>query len=168
MSHNTVESVDECDKMKVIHKINDKLIQWKITGINLVYAIGCCIIILASFLPYVYCEQQTMSLMEGNDGIFFLMIAVLIFIFIAFEKKKITGVIGIVMVYLGTYELIYTFTVMSKSGQVIDIKAGYYVLLMGILVMLAASSYFVYRNGLKDIINKVFDRFFPVKATKEQ
>lgn len=148
--------------------MKNKLENWKLTGNNLVYALGCIVMVLAGFLPYVHSEGHNMSLMDGNDGIFFLMFAVLIFIFIVFEKKKVVGILGIILTYLGAYELAHTFGVMSKTGQALSLKPGYFVLLAGTLIVLAASSYFVYRNGLKDLINRVFDRFFPVKEAKEQ
>lgn len=145
----------------------EQLNRLKLTGLNIIYITGCIVSVLACFMPYVYSEQKTMSLMEGTDGIFFLMFAVLIFIFIAFEKEKVVGVLGLVMVYFGIYELTHTYGVMSKTGQAVSLKTGYFVLLAGTIIMLAGVSYFVYRNGLKDIINKVFDRLFPMKDEKK-
>lgn len=143
--------------------MKNKLEEWKLTGNNLVYALGCMVMVLAGFLPYVHSEGKNLSLMDGTDGIFFLMLAVLIVIFIVFEKKKTVGVLGIILTYLGAYELAHTYGVISKTGQAISYRPGYFVLLAGTCIVLAASSYFVYRNGLKNLINRVFDRCFPVK-----
>lgn len=141
--------------------------RWNLKGNHLVYAIGCLFMVIAGFLPYVNNDKGNLSLMDGTDGIFFLMFSVLMFIFIVFDKEKVVGVLGIIAVYLGAYELAHTFGVMQKTGQAIALKQGYFVLLMGTIIILAASSYFIYRHGLKAFINKIFDRLFPVKETEK-
>ena len=145
----------------------EKLKRLRMTGLNLWFAIGCILVVIASFMPYVHSDQATQSLMEGTDGIFFLMFTVLIFIFIVFDKENITGVLGLIMVYFGAYELLHTYGIKSRTGQAVTLKAGYFVLLFGTAVLLVGGSYFVYSHGLKTWINRIFDRFFPVKGTKE-
>ena len=139
----------------------------KFTVINMIYICACVVIVLASFFPYVYSDQKTMSLMDSTDGIFFLMFTILIFIFIVYERKKTVGILSIVLLYLCAYELIHTYSVMSKSGEVISLKIGYYILLLGTVVLLVGVGSFVYQNGLKQQINKLFEKFFPLKETKE-
>lgn len=138
--------------------MKEKLKKWNMAGNHLVYAIGCIIIVLASFLPYVISNEKSMTLMEGYDGIFFLMMAVLIFIFISYEKKTTVGVLGIVMTYLGAYELIHTATVLNKREKLNNIQFGYFVLLVGTLVMLVASSIFVYQKVVKKVVRKVSEK----------
>lgn len=145
-----------------------KLEKLRLTGLNLVFACGCILVVLASFMPYVYSDQKTWSLMEGTDGIFFLIFTVLIFIFITFEKEHVVGVLGLVLVYFGTYELVHTYGIMSKTGQEVSLKSGFFVLLFGTLVLLVGGSYFVYNHGLKEWINRLFDRFFPIKEEKNK
>lgn len=140
-----------------------RLREWNMTGNHLVYAVGCILMVIASFLPYVHTDDKNLSLMDGTDGIFFLMFAVLIFIFIVFDKTKVVGVLGLVLTYCGACELIHTYEIIKKSGQVQTFQAGYMVLLAGTVVILAASSYFVYRHGLENRINRIFDRIFPEK-----
>ncbi len=166
MKNNTSETVKECKETKSFSQLQGRLEVWKLTGNNLLYGLGCFIMVIASFLPYVNMDEKSMSLMDGTDGIFFLMFAVLIFIFIAYEKKKIVGILGLVLTYCGAYELVHTLGFISKTGQTVNFKVGYFVLLVGTLVVLAASSYFVYRNGLKDLINRIFDRFFPMNESE--
>ena len=168
MKNNSNENVIKCKGMELMSTIQSKRKAWKLTGNNLVYALGCILMMIAAFLPYVCSDENNLSLMDGTDGIFFLMLAVLIFIFISFEKNKTVGILGIVLTYCGTYELVHTLGVIGNSGQVIAVRTGFYVLLAGTLIILVASSYFVYRNGLKNLINRVFDRFFPAKEVKEQ
>lgn len=139
--------------------------KWK--GWNRTYVVGCAILILASFLPYVNRDQTKLSLLDGTDGIFFLMLSVLIYIFIAIEKEKVTAVLAIVIVYLGLYELVHTYSIMSKTGKAISLELGYYVLLAGTVMVLVGAAVYVYQKGLRDKIGKIFDRFFPAKEEKE-
>lgn len=155
MKNNITKNVQEC-KMK--SSLRHKLENWKLTGMNLVYALGCIIMIVASFLPYVSSDEKKLSLMDGYDGIFFLMLAVLIFIFIVYEKKKAVGILGIVLTYLGVYELIHTFQVAGKTALGISLQLGYFVLFAGTLVILSASGYYVYNNGLDKVITRIFCR----------
>lgn len=160
------DAMNDTEKGKI--SISKRLEMLNVAGLNVVFVCGCVLVVIASFMPYVHSDQKTMSLMEGTDGIFFLIFTVLIFIFIAFNKEKIVGILGLVMVYFGVYELLHTYGIMSRTGQVVTLKAGYFVLLAGTVVLLAGGSYFVYCHGLKDLINRVFDRFFPLKGTKEK
>lgn len=142
------------------------VVKWQ--GWNRTYIVGCSILILASFLPYVNRDQTKLSLLDGTDGIFFLMFSVLIYIFIAFDREKVTAVLAIVMVYLGLYELAHTYSIMSKTGKAVSLEIGYYVLLAGTVMVLVGVAFYVYQNGLKDRIGKIFDRFFPAKEEKEE
>lgn len=151
--------INEKSKNGFLTNLAAKLAEWNLTGNNLIYAIGCVVMVIASFLPYAYVEEKNLTLMDGNDGIFFLMFTVLILIFIAFEKRKVVGVLGVIMLYFGAYELIHTFYVLHGRHQINSVRAGYFTLLVGTIVILAASSYYIYRNGLKDAINKLFDKF---------
>lgn len=132
-------------------------------GINIGYLAGCISMTVAAFMPYIRDSEKKLSLMDGNDGIFFLGFAVLICIFIAFERRKTVAVLSAVMVYLGAYELVHTYGVMSKTGMVLSLQPGYYVLLAGTVILLAMVIYFAYRNVLKDALGRLFDRMFPVK-----
>lgn len=130
---------------------------------NLIYAAGYLIMVIASFMPYVHTDEKNMSLMEGNDGIFFLMCAVLAGIFIVYNREKIVGVLSVITVYLGAYELAHTYGIMSKTGKAVTLCAGYYVLFAGTVVVLVGAAYFIYTHGLKNVINRLFERFFPLK-----
>lgn len=139
--------------------------KWK--GWNRTYIVGCAILILASFLPYVNRDQTKLSLLDGTDGIFFLIFSILIYIFIAIEKEKVTAVLAIVTVYLGLYELAHTYGIMSKTGKAVTLEIGYYVLLAGTVMVLVGASVYVYQKVLREKIGRVFDRFFPAKEERE-
>jgi len=136
-------------------------------GLNLGFFIGCIAMVVAAFMPYIRDTEKKMSLMDGNDGIFFLGFTVLVFIFIVFERKNIATVLSAVLVYLGAYELVHTYGVMSKTGKVVTLQAGYYVLLAGTVRLLGMVICYVYRNWMKDMLGRLFDRFFPEKKEEE-
>lgn len=130
---------------------------------NAIYAVGYVLMVIACFMPYVYTDEKKMTLMEGNDGIFFLICAVLAGIYIVYEKKKIVGVLSMITVYLGAYELAHTYGIMTKTGKAVSVCAGYYVLLVGTIVLVVAAAYFIYNYGLKNRINHLFERISTLK-----
>lgn len=134
---------------------------------NAVYAAGYLLMVIACFMPYVYSDEKNMTLMEGNDGIFFLICAMLAAIYIVYDKKKVVGVLSVITVYLGAYELAHTYGIMTKTGKAVAIRAGYYVLLAGTVIVLVAAAYFIYIHGLKDGINRLFEKIFPVKRKEK-
>lgn len=136
-------------------------------GLNIGYILGCIAMVVAAFMPYIRDTEKKMSLMDGNDGIFFLGFTVLVFIFVFFERGKVVTVLSAVLVYLGAYELVHTYGVMSKTGKVITLQAGYYVMLAGTVLLLGMVICYVYRNWMKDMLGRLFDRFFPEKKEED-
>lgn len=126
----------------------------KLTGNYLWYAVGCVIVIFACFLPYINNKKENMTLMEGTDGLFFLMLSVVMYIFIWFGQEKITGILEIVLTYLCVYEVTHAIKYALKIQRLDVLKPGFWLLLIGAVVLFIGAAKYVYANGLKNVIIK--------------
>lgn len=162
-----IENSDGKPDKRVTDGWKKHLERWKLTGLNLFYALGCVLLIAAGFFPYVKAEGRTWTLMDGTDGIFFLIFAVLIFIFISFERKKVTGILNLVTVYFGLYELLHTFSVILSEEADVKLRAGYFVLAAGTAVLLFGGCCFIYQHGLKQLLELLYDRLHSRKKKSQ-
>ena len=110
---------------------------------NLVGLIACAVILIANFLPFasvgVMGYSQSVSLMDdGKDGIIFLALSIITAVLIFIKKDTIALITGIITGGLGIYEIIHTNSQLGVYASYVTKGAGYYLLLIGSIVLLAS------------------------------
>lgn len=110
---------------------------------NVVGLLACALILIANFLPFasvsLYGYSQSVSLMDsGKDGIIFLVAAIVTIVFIILKNDMLALIAGVITGGLGIYEILDTNSQLGSYAAYVDKGAGYYLLLIGAVLLLAS------------------------------
>lgn len=110
---------------------------------NVVGLLACALILIANFLPFasvsLYGYSQSVSLMDsGKDGIIFLVAAIVTIVFIILKNDMLALIAGVITGGLGIYEILDTNSQSGSYAAYVDKGAGYYLLLIGAVLLLAS------------------------------
>ncbi len=106
---------------------------------------GCVILILCTFLPYATAEllgmKESVTLIEGGDGIFFIILAALALVF-TFLDKKIIVLIASALTVLITIVEISAFSKQIDAniyGSMIHRSVGFFLMIIGTIVLVVGA-----------------------------
>lgn len=110
---------------------------------NVVGLLACALILIGNFLPFasvsLYGYSQSVSLMDsGKDGIIFLVAAIVTIVLIILKNDLLALIAGIITGGLGIYEILHTNSQLGSYAAFVDKGAGYYLLLIGAVLLLAS------------------------------
>lgn len=110
---------------------------------NVVGLIGCAVVLIANFLPFAsvsaFGYSQSVSLMDdGKDGIIFLVLSIVTAVLIFIKNDTLALIAGVITGGIGIYEIIHTSSQLGVYASYVTKGAGYYLLLIGSIVLLAS------------------------------
>ena len=114
---------------------------------------GAAALALGAFLPFVsisfFGMKNSVSLIDGGDGILFIILAVIVAALSMFGKNIGVTVTGILSVALALFEANHIKNNDSEYAALINREAGYYLLILGAIVILGAGIYGIISNRKK-------------------
>ena len=120
---------------------------------NFISVGGAAGLALGAFLPFVsisfFGMKNSVSLIDGGDGIFFIILAVIAVALAMFGKNVGVTVTGVLSVALALFEANNIKNNDSEYAAFINREAGYYLLILGAIVILGAGIYGIISNRKK-------------------
>ena len=116
---------------------------------NLLVFVGCLIVILSVFVPYISLNflgiKENISLIYYEkiltSGVIFLVLAALIAVFNAIKNEVASVACAIVLIRFTFKETSNAINLMKEYGSLCSYGAGFYLLLIGTILLLGSTIY---------------------------
>lgn len=110
------------------------------TPLRICMVVAAALLILAVFLPFastsVFGTTFSVSLIEGSDGVFFIVIAAVAIVFTLLNKCLVEMICGIAACVLSIFELISWNTQVGELSGVISKGFGFFLMFIASIAML--------------------------------